>query len=70
MMDHYYGKNVRVVCKPAAEPSCDLVVQYRKGTQEEWQEYSRHNDMSDDYAYTRAHAQGMRAKELLDGGKL
>lgn len=53
-----YGPHVKIVCKPAQAPSCDLVVRVRVGSQDPkyggWREVARFNDMSDDLAYTHA----------------
>jgi hypothetical protein len=50
--------NVRVMCRPAAPPSCDLCLEERVAGQ--WVERWRTNDMSNDNAHTdmaaRAHA--------------
>lgn len=59
-----YGPHVKITCKPAAPPSCDLVVSvwnYGK-----WEEVARFNDMSDDNAFTNAHNRAIaeRAKIL------
>lgn len=62
-MDHHYGPRVRVVCKPAAAPSCDLVVQVLRNG--EWTEAARFNDMSDDYAHTNAHNRARQERVKL-----
>ena len=64
-----YGPHVKVVCKPASPPSCDLVVRVRDITQPSgWRDVQRFNDMSDDWAYTNAAdcARAQRAK-ILEG---
>lgn len=73
-----FGPHVRIVCKPAYPPSCDLVVQVRDETVRPterpgdtgWAELGRYNDMSDDYAYTRATERALAARRaLLEGEK-
>ena len=68
MMDHYYGPLARVVCKPAAAPSCDLVVQVRDDEDSGWVEIARYNDMSDDHAYIHAHNRAQLASANLEKG--
>lgn len=69
-----YGPHVKIVCKPAAAPSCDLVVVVRElrenslGTHHEWTEVARFNDMSDDFAHTNAHGRALaERRKLLEG---
>lgn len=62
-----YGPHVRIMCRPAAAPSCDLCVEYHdedKG----WVELARYNDMSDDYAHTNANNRAIAARRsILEG---
>lgn len=52
-MDRPYGAHVRVVSRPAAPPSCDIVVLAKEpdGT---WVDAWSTNDMSNDFALTDA----------------
>jgi hypothetical protein len=61
-----YGPHVKVVCKPAAPPSCDLVVMvWLDG---KWREAGRFNDMSNDTAYTDAdHCAKHQRQRILEG---
>jgi hypothetical protein len=45
-----YGPNVRIVCKPAAGGSCDLVLQKRASPAYPWREEDRYNDSDCDAA--------------------
>jgi hypothetical protein len=66
-MSLVYGPNVRVVCKPAAPPSSDLVVQVRD-KRTGWREIGRFNDMSDDFAHAHAQERALSARRsLLEG---
>lgn len=69
-----YGPHVKIVCKPAAPPSCDLVVMVRNYKCERcvpaygWTEVARFNDMSDDLAHTNAHARAIHERaKILEG---
>lgn len=64
-----YGPYVWIVCKPAAAPSCDLVVRVRDVTQPKgYREVARFNDMSDDYAHTHAHDRALaERRKILEG---
>lgn len=62
-----YGPNVKIVCKPAKAPSCDLVVRVRSSDPRTggWREVARFNDMSDDHAYTNAAARARAERRKL-----
>lgn len=61
-----YGPHVKVVCKPATAPSCDIVVLVRRPPG--WEEVARFNDMSDDYALTNAHNRALyERRKILEG---
>lgn len=70
-----YGPLVKIVCKPAAAPSCDLVVMVKTYTGKhegvpvfKWKEVARFNDMSDDFAHTNAHARAQaERRKILEG---
>lgn len=64
-----YGPNVRVMCRPASAPSCDLCVEVRDlRSPSGWRTIAKYNDMSDDYAHTKAHSRAIRARaDLIDG---
>ena len=68
-----YGPHVKVVCKPATPPSCDLVVMVRRKDSHAffgwtWVEVARFNDMSDDYAHSNAHDCALaERRKLLEG---
>ena len=64
-----YGPNVRVMCRPASAPSCDLCVEVRDlRSPSGWRTIAKYNDMSDDYAHTNAHSRAIRARaDLIDG---
>lgn len=62
-----YGPYVKITCKPAAPPSCDLVVQvYRDGA---WHDVARFNDMADDFAYTNAGARARLERAKIAEGE-
>ena len=61
-----YGPLVKVVCKPASAPSCDLVVRVKRPGG--WEDVARFNDMSDDYAHTNAHNRALYERsKILEG---
>lgn len=64
-----YGPSVRVVCRPAAAPSCDLCVEVRdKQAPGGWKEVARFNDMRDDFAFTNAAERARHERrKLLEG---
>lgn len=69
-----YGPHVKVVCKPASAPSCDLVVMVRRKDQSKffgwsWVEVARFNDMSDDYAHTNAHNRALHERSKIVEGE-
>ncbi len=65
-----YGPHVKIVCKPAAAPSCDLVVMVWEDSPTflGWCEVARFNDMLDDFAHVNADARAKRERQkLLEG---
>jgi hypothetical protein len=60
-----YGPHVRVMCRPAAAPSCDLCVEVRDTEHPQgWRELKRFNDMSDDFAQSND-GRGARVSTVL-----
>ena len=64
-----YGPNVKIVCKLAAPPSCDLVVRVRDvQSPTGWRDVATFNDMSDGLAYHNADSRArMERMRLMEG---
>ena len=58
-----YGPKVRVMCRPAAAPSCDLVVQVADGLT--WKDVRKFNDFSDSCAHLNADRLARQLKEQM-----
>lgn len=58
-----YGPHIKVVCKPAAPPSCDIVV--RVWNYGKWVDVAKFNDMSDDFALTNAHKRALEERQKI-----
>lgn len=66
----FYGPSVRVLCKPASAPSCDLCVQVKDPADPTgWRTVEKFNDMSNDYAHTNAHDTARRVRQKLVEGE-